>query len=544
MNRRNLILTLTLTLITIVLHLQCESNAKYDVAILNTTVISGDGNPWFRADLGIKNEKISYIGSLKHISAKKIIDANGLIVCPGFIDIHTHTDRGIDEIPTADNYLLQGVTTVLGGNCGSHPYPLKNLFKRIRKNGIAINFCSLIGHNTIRRKVMGLRRENPTPEQMKEMKELIDQEMRIGAFGFSTGLAYMPGTYSKTDELIELAGVAAKYGGFYASHIRNQGTKITEAIEEAIRIGEANRMRVEISHVKLASDAVWGKIKMITDPIEMARKRGVEVTIDQYPYTATSSGFSSSLPSWSLEGGHDEFIKRLADPKNYNRIKKEVIKRRLTSTKNINKLKTIYIANCKYNTEIEGKNLEEILIQRAMEPTIENGADLIIEIVKNGDASGVFFQMDEKDVETIMLLKYNMIASDGGIVEFGKGVPHCRNYGTFPRIIRRYVFEKHLLKLEDAIRKMTSLPAQTLRLTDRGIIKKGMYADLVIFDPKTIKDTATYSNPHQYPEGIKYVFVNGKIAAIDGKPTGRLAGKILYGPGKKKWELRIFRSKF
>jgi N-acyl-D-amino-acid deacylase len=512
---------------------QCAPPGQFDLVIRNGKILAGDGNPWFVADVGIRGDRIEKIGRIPSGQGKQEIDASGLFVVPGFIDIHTHADRRIDDIPTADNYLLQGVTTVVGGNCGGHDFPLAELFARLEKSGIAINFCSLIGHNTIRRQVMGLKMADPAPEEMKKMKELLDQEFRAGGIGFSTGLAYMPGTYAKTEELIELASVAAKYDGLYASHIRNQGTRITEAIEEAIRIGEANGIRVQISHIKLANDRVWGELERITRPVEEARKRGVEVFLDQYPYTATSSGFGSSIPSWALEGGHDAFVKRLEDPDTYRKIREGVIRRRLVSSKGINKLKTIYIARYRANPEYEGKNLEEILRMRGQKPTVENAADLIIEIQKNGGAQGVFFQMDEADVEALMRLDYNMIASDGGIIRFGDGVPHPRSYGTFPRVISRYVREKGVLTLPDAIRKMTSLPAQMLRLNRRGLIAEGYYADVVIFDFANIRDTATYSKPHQYPEGIRYVIVNGKIAAKDGKPTGVLAGRVLYGAGKK-----------
>jgi len=271
---------------------------------------------------------------------------------------------------------------------------------------------------------------------------------------------------------------------------------------------------------------------MITGPVEKAQKRGVNVHLDQYPYTATSSGFTSSFPSWAFEGGKEEFLKRLKDKKTYNRIKNYIIERRLTSTKGIDKLETIYIASYKKNPDYQGKNLKEILISRGQKPTIQNGVNLIIEIEKNGGASGVFFQMDEKDVQYLMKLSYTMHASDGAVRVFGEGVPHPRNYGTFPRVISHYVREKGVLNLEEAIRKMTSLPAQVFSLKDRGLIKEGMFADITIFDYENIKDKATFSNPHQYGEGFSYVIVNGKIVIENDKYTGELPGMVLYGPGK------------
>jgi len=283
----------------------------------------------------------------------------------------------------------------------------------------------------------------------------------------------------------------------------------------------------------LAHDAAWGQLERITKPVEEARSRGVEVTIDQYPYTATSSGFTSSLPSWAFEGGKEKFLERLKNKEAYEKIKSFVIERRLTSTKGINKLETIYIARFEKFPEYEGKNLQEILLSQGKEPTIDNAADYIIEIEKNGGAQGVFFQMDEKDVEDLMRLSYNMHASDGAVQIMGRGVPHPRNYGTFPRVIGHYVREKGVITLEEAIRKMTSLPAQTLRLKGRGLIKEGMYADLTIFDPLTFQDQATFSNPHQYSKGLMYVLVNGELVVEKGKHTGTLSGKILYGYGKK-----------
>lgn len=513
--------------------LSCSPHGKpYDLVIKDGFIIDGSGNPWFKADVGIKGKEIVRIGSIEKSQAERVIDVKGLIVSPGFIDVHTHCDRGIAKIPTVDNYALQGVTTVIGGNCGGHPFPLSELFQRLEKNGISLNFGCLIGHNTIRRKVMGFKMEAPSAEEMEEMKVLINREMKAGALGFSTGLAYLPGIYSQTEEIVELVSAVAPYGGVYASHIRDQGLHITEAIEEAIEIGEQNRIPVQISHIKLAHDAVWNEIERITLPIEEARRRGVEVTIDQYPYTATSSGFTSSFPSWAFEGGEERFLERLKDEQMYKKIAAFVIQKRLVSSKGIDKLETIYIARCQAFPEYEGKNLKEILLSQGKELTVENGVDLIIDIEKNRGASGVFFQMDEKDVEALMKLPYNMHASDGSVQELGKGVPHPRNYGTFPRIIAHYVRERGIISLEEAIRKMTSLPAQTFRLEKRGMIKEGMFADITIFDKEEFRDKATYSNPHQYSQGFAYVLVNGEIIAENEKHTGKLPGMILYGPGK------------
>lgn len=509
---------------------------SYDLVIKNGLIVDGTGTKAFSGDIGIRGNEIVEIGSLQKSRAIQTIDASGLVVTPGFIDVHTHCDRGIKRVPTVDNYILQGVTTVIGGNCGGHRFPLAKLYKDLEENGITINFGSLVGHNTIRREVMEFKMEEPTAEEMTQMKSLIDQEMKSGGLGFSTGLSYLPGIYSKTEEIVELASAVSSYDGIYASHIRDQAQHITEAIEEAILIGEKNNLTVQISHIKLADDEVWGETERITKPVEDARARGVEVFLDQYPYTATSSGFTSSFPSWVFEGGRDQFIERLKDPEVYAKVKAHIIDRRLTSTKGINKLETIYIANSRNYRDYEGQNLQQILATQGKEPTINNGADLIIEIEKNGGASCVFFQMDEKDVEDLMKLPYNMHASDGGVQEIGRGVPHPRNYGTFPKVISYYVRERDVISLEEAVRKMTSLPAQAFKLKKRGLIQKGMYADICIFDLEDFKDMATFAEPHQYSQGLSWVIVNGKIAVRDYKHTHTLSGMILYGDGKVQGE--------
>jgi len=499
---------------------------RYDLVIKNGKIIDGTGNPWFIADIGIKGKFIKKIGFIEDSKGKKVIDARGLVISPGFIDVHTHAE-GIEKNPKIENYSFQGVTTVIAGNCGGHSYPLKEHFRKLKANGISINYGSLVGHNTIRDIVMGKKLALPNEEEMKRMKKLLEQELKDGGLGLSTGLAYMPGIYSNTEELVELGNVVAKYHGIYTSHIRNQGKGIKEAIEEAIQVGEENKIPVLVSHIKLADESVWNEIWRITKPVEEARARGVEVFLDQYPYTATSSGFESSLPGWSREGGLEKFKERLLDKEKYEKIKAHVIQGRLTSIKGINKLQSIFIASCPWKKEYEGKNLEEILEMEGKEPTVENGADLIIEIVKNGDAQGIFFQMDESDVKELMKLPYLMIGSDGAMQIYGKGFPHPRSYGTYPRILGKYVREEKVLNLEDAIRKMTSLPANTFRIMKRGILKEKFYADIVIFSLEKIIDKATFGNPHQYPEGIEYVIVNGKIVVERNKHTGELPGMII-----------------
>lgn len=521
-----------LTFLTLFPSACSRDSQKFDLVILNGTVLDGSGQSGFSSDIGISGRRIVRMGSIENPGQAIVIRAEGKIVAPGFIDVHTHCDRGIDRVPTVDNYLLQGVTTVVGGNCGGHPYPLADLFSKLESHGISPNFACLIGHNTIRRLVMEYRMERPTAQETSRMKQLIREEMLAGGLGFSTGLSYLPGRYSDTQELIDLASAVAPFGGLYATHMRDQGEQITEAIEESIRIGEANGITIQISHIKLAKDSVWGQLERITRPVEDARSRGVRVFLDQYPYTATSSGFTSSFPAWAFEGGRAIFLKRLDDPAIRARIKAYIIERRLTSSKGIDKLSTINIAAYEHQPELNGKNLRDILLSRGVKPGIDSAAELIMEIERNGGASGVFFQMAEEDVSAMMRLPYNMHASDGGVQVPGDGVPHPRNYGTFPRVIAHFVREKKVIPLEEAIRKMTSLPAEVFGLRDRGRLMEGAFADITIFDPRDFTDQATFSQPHRYSRGLSYVLVNGTIVVENNRHTGARPGDILYGPGK------------
>ncbi len=513
----------------IVIFLACCSREPYSLVIKNGLVVNGTGKKPFVADVAVKGDRIAKVGRLKNPKALETVDATRMVVAPGFIDVHTHADRRVAEVPTADNYLRQGVTTIIGGNCGSHPFPLSELFARLEKQGIAINFGCLVGHNTIREKVMGMKMEEPTPEEMAEMKRLIEEEMKAGALGFSTGLSYLPGTYSRTEEIVELAGVAARFGGLYASHIRDQGKKITEAIEEAIEVGRRNRMTVQISHIKLADEAVWNKLSLITKPVENARKEGLKVFCDLYPYSATSSGFTSSFPSWAFEGGREKFLERLKDPEIYRQIKDHIIERRLLPSLGLNRLGLILISRCRLHPEYEGKSLEEILQMKGINPTPEAAADLIIEIEKEGGAQGIFFQMDDSDVMKLYKLPYVMVGSDGEIQVYGQGVPHPRSYGTFPRVIYYYTARKKLVTLEETIRKMTSLPAKVFNLEDRGVLKPGKYADITVYDPEEYRDLADYRKPHQYPQGLILVVVNGKVVYRDGQIQPLFPGKVLKG---------------
>ena len=533
MNRRLPFIFFFIVVLFLILSDSCSKSPSFDLIIRGGQVLDGTGNPSFRADVGLRGRRIVALGDLRGEKAGRFLEARGLVVCPGFIDIHTHCGRDIEDMPGADNYISQGVTTVIGGNCGGHPFPLGDLFRSLQKKGLGPNLGLLVGHNTIREKVMGFARRPPSGEEMDRIKRLVEEEMRAGALGLSTGLSYLPGIYADTEELVELASVAARWGGIYATHLRDQGQKIREAVEEAILIGERAGLAVQISHIKLADEAVWNRLELVRGPVEAARRRGVEVSLDLYPYTATSSGFTSSFPAWVFEGGAQKFQERIKDADVYRRVREHIIRRRLTSTRGLNPLQAIFIAQCRKFPLYEGWSLEAVLRERGWPLTAESAADLIIDLEKNGGASGIFFQMDEADVEAFLRMPWVMVGSDGGLQKMGQGQPHPRSYGTFPRVIARYVREKDVITLAEAIRKMTSYPAQVLRLPDRGLIKAGLAADLIIFDPQTFADTATFEVPHSFSRGLTAVLVNGQLVWENGRPTGRKPGTILFGRGHK-----------
>jgi N-acyl-D-amino-acid deacylase len=496
---------------------------RYDLVIANGKILTGDGSPAFEADIGIIDGKIAKVGDISEPDAEFILFARGLYISPGFIDTHTHADRALLDIPTADNYLMQGVTTIISGNCGASKYPLSELFDQLERSEVSINFGSLAGHNTIRGLIMGRKKDDPDKRELRLMKKRLEDEMDSGALGFSSGLTYYPGIHSKTPELIELVNVLKKYDGIYASHIRSEGRGIPEAVTEVIRIGEETGVKVHISHIKLADKDVWGQTEGIKDLIEEAHIRGVRITADQYPYTASSASYLAFFPDW----GRSVLRNSFKETQVYNRLKYRF------SLIFYDSMDKCYISNYEPNRDYEGKNFSEILEMLGREATPENAAELLIEIQRKGNARGIFFIMQDEDIDAFMALDYIMIGSDGTILEWGDGVPHPRNYGTFPKVLRRYVKEKKTLTLEKAIRKMTSLPAKTMGLEDRGLIEEGCWADLVVFDLDTIMDTSTYENPHQYPRGIHYVLVNGKIVVEEGRLTGKRPGKVLYGKGKK-----------
>jgi len=504
---------------------------KYDYIIKGGRIIDGSGNPWYGGDIGIKDGKIVAIGRLDTDLAKDFKDVHELIVAPGFIDVHTHVERSIREIPTAENYLFDGVTSIVTGNCGGSETDVDAFFAELRDGGISINVSTLIGHNSVRRAVMGSAQREPTPEEQAQMEALVDKAMLSGAVGFSTGLIYIPGTYSKTPEVVGLAKAASRRNGIYASHIRNEGNDeqmdIFGAIGEAINIGREARMPVEISHFKVSSKKLWGQSMKTIALIEQARAEGLDVTVDQYPYTASSTNLGVLAPSWALADSDTAMKARFNDPATRKNIVADM-KKSLARAGRDN-YSYAFVARCRWDSTLEGKTISQINKERERKATLDDEITTVLDMLEKGGASMIYHTMGEEDVQRIMQYPYSMVASDGGIIKFGDGMPHPRSYGTNARVLGHFVREKKVLRLEEAIRKMTSLPAQRFGFSDRGLIRPGMWADLVVFDETTVTDKSTFEKPHAYSTGIHYVFVNGNIVINHENHTGARHGQIMLG---------------
>ena len=505
-----------------------QAPERFDVLITNARIIDGTGNPWFWGSVAIRDGKIAGVGRVNG-TADQTIDAKGQIVAPGFIDVHAHTED-IFGNPTAENFVRMGVTSLVTGNCGGSVTDVGKFLGQFAEKPLAVNLATLIAHGSVRRDVVGLDDRAPTAEEQSKMNSMVDKAMKEGAVGLSTGLIYVPGTFAKTEEVVELAKVASAYGGTYASHIRNEGNEVVEAIKEAINIGEQAKMPVEISHFKIASKALWGQTPTTIGLVEDARRRGLQVTVDQYAYTASSTSLDSRMPSWAIAGGREQGKKRLADPATKVKIVKEM-KEWLKKAK-FKDLDFAYVASYRANPAFNGKNIAQITQEVRGKKKLDDQLEQVFDMYREGGAQMVYMQMDEPDVQAIMKQPFTMIASDSGVRNFGAGVPHPRGYGNNARVLGKYVRELKIISLEDAIRKMTSLPAQTFNLRDRGQIREGFAADIVIFDEKTVGDKATFANPHQYAEGFSHIIVNGKEVFDGSKLTGAMPGVPLFGPGR------------
>jgi len=495
---------------------------SYDTVIAGGTIIDGSGAKGFVADIGIREGVIQKIGKIKQSQATRIIDAQDKYVVPGFIDVHTHCDSGILDTRKKEalNYLYQGVTTLVGGNCGGGTYNVSDFFGRMEEQGIGLNVVHLVGHGTVRQAVMQYSDGAPTASQMEEMKALVRKAMAEGALGISSGLFYAPGSFAQTAELIELCRVVKEYGGIYATHIRdesNYALGLEAAIGEAIAIGEQAGVTVQISHIKALGKPVWGLAGSVSRIVEEARNRGVSVYADQYPYNASSTSLTAAVvPSWVQAGGRLRSL--LSDESQLPQIKREM-------AENIDRRggpETLVLASFSKKSEWEGQSLQDVSLTLSMNPV-----DTAIELILMGGASLVSFNMTDEDVEFFMSKPWVMTGSDGSLLVFGSSLPHPRSYGTFPRKIRTYVLDKKLISLEQAVRAATGLPAEMLGFKNRGKIEIGIVADLVIFDLDRIRDKATYTDPHQYSEGVEHVLIGGKSVIEDGLFNGMLAGKPL-----------------
>ena len=508
----------------------CTEPEKYDIVILDGNVIDGSGGPSLISDIGISDGKISFIGELNADQGISVIQAQGMAVTPGFIDVHGHIESSILRRPEATNLLFDGVTTMITGNCGGSRVNLAEYFQQVLDTGISINLASLIGHNSVRRTVMGTEDRDPSDVEMQQMSELIEQAMKDGAVGLSTGLLYIPGTFAETEEIVALAKVIAPYGGVYSSHIRLQDHRVYESIEEAVNIGKQAEVPVEISHIKIKGKNSWGGASKMLEQLNGYISEGLEVSIDQYPYTAASTGLSVNLPSWSQAGGNEELNRRLETDSIRDRIKREM--RQMLDFLGFEDYSFAYVSNCPWNAEYNGKSIPEIAVESGMDGDLGSQIELILEMMTHGQrVQMIYHYMGEEDVQTLMKSPLTMIASDGGIPEFGRGSPHPRSYGTNARVLSKYVRELNLLSLEEAVRKMTSYPAMRFGLEDRGTIEEGKAADILVFNSETINDLATFESPHAYSQGISHVIVNGKLVVEDSKPTGERSGQVLRGRG-------------
>ena len=500
----------------------------YDLLITNARVVDGSGNPWFHADVAIKDGRIARIGRLAPETASRTIDARGQILAPGFIDVHTHVES-IYNLPAAENFVRMGVTTLVTGNCGSSTTDVAEFLGRMKEKPLAVNLATLIAHGSVRRRVIGLGDRAPSAEELGQMQSVVEQGMKDGAVGLSTGLIYVPGTYAKTDEIVALARVAARYGGLYATHMRNEGDKVADAIRESIEIGEQAGLPVEISHFKISNKNLWGQTPVTLGLVREARARGLAVTVDQYAYTASSTSLDSRLPSWLRAGGLEEAKKRLADKPTRERVINDTLEALKKS--GFKDYSFAVVASYERDKSFNGKSIAEITRLVKNKTDVTTQIEQMLEMYEAGGAGMVYHGMSEDDVKRIMQEPFTMIASDSGVRQVDESVPHPRGYGNNARVLGRYVRELKLITLEDAIRKMTSLPAQTFGFRDRGLIREGFAADVVIFDEKTIIDQATFDKPHQFPIGISHVIVNGAPVMLNSQMSETRPGVALRGPG-------------
>jgi N-acyl-D-amino-acid deacylase len=503
----------------------------YDVIVRGGLVVDGTGTPARQADVAIANGRIAAVGDLGGARADREIDAAGLVVAPGFIDVHTHADD-LDQQPAPEHFLHMGVTTIVAGNCGGSSLPLDRALSSIEAARPALNYATLVGHNTVRRAVMGTERRAASADELLKMQLLVKQAMLDGAVGLSTGLQYVPGTYAGTGEIVALARVAGANGGVYASHLRNEGTRLEEAVAEAIDVGRQARCPVQISHLKVDSPANWGASARALALIDAARRTGLAVGADQYAYSAASSTLGIRFPAWVLEGGQAEINARLDDPGMWSRIRKEM--RGLIRERGLEDYAFAVVAQYAADPTRNGLSIPEIARRERHAADLDAQLEVMREMLRSGGALMVYHFMSEDDIARIMRHPQVSVASDSSLNRMGVGVPHPRGYGNNARVLGRYVRDRKVIALEDAIRKMSSLPAAQFGFTDRGTLAVGLAADVVVFDPRRVADAATYEDPHRHAAGVLYVLVNGVPVIDAGRVNGNRPGRVLRGPAWRK----------
>jgi dihydroorotase/N-acyl-D-amino-acid deacylase len=525
-----------LSLLVAVLVAACSQQEPFDVVIAGGDIYDGRGELPITADIGIRGDRIVSIGDLDGHPANMRIDARGLAVAPGFIDIHSHAlctseDRsGIFLWPDAENLIRQGVTSVIGGPDGNSPLPIAEYFARLEENPAAVNFGTFVGQGSVRGKVVGEDDRPATDEEIERMREEVRTAMEDGAFGLSSGLLYAPGSFATAEEVIALAKVVKPYGGIYISHMRNEALGLLDSVNETIRIGEEAGIPAQLTHHKAMGEPMWGRSTDSLALVDAANARGLDVSIDQYPYPASSTGLPAVFPRWSLDGGSDALKARLDDPEQREQVKDGIVYA-LINERGGNDPSRVVLADCSWDPSLNGQNLTDVLQQREIEVNIENAAELIMDLQYAGGCQCVYHAMSMTDVDRIMQHPTTMIASDGGIQAPTDRRPHPRNYGTFAKVLGEFVRERDVMPLTTAIHKMTQLPADRINMSERGRLEVGAIADIAVFDAEEIIDKSTFEDPHQYAEGMHHVFVNGEAVLLNGEMTGARPGMVLRSKG-------------
>lgn len=529
----------------------CTSKQDFDLVIKDGYIFDGLGNEAFKADIGVSGNFIQEIGKISSSSGKSVVDAKNLAVCPGFIDAHDHTDMQLLVNPKAESSIRQGITTLVSGNCGGSPFPItekiyeevkedlkafyqidltwkdiKGFFARLEEKGMALNYSSFVGQGTIRGAAVGFNDRPPKEEELEKMKKMVAESIKNGAVGLSTGLEYAPGSYAKSDEIEELCSVAAHYGGVYATHMRNEGDYLLESLDEAIEVARKTGISLQISHFKIAYPRNWHKVDAALAKVEKAKEEGISIFCDRYSYIAGSTGLSYYFPLWARQGTTDEFLARLKDPALDSKLRAHAAE----EEEKLGSWDKVVISSVvsEKNRQFEGKSVLQGAKEKGKSP-YEFMRDILIE--ERNRVGMVTFMMKEENLKKILANPLVGVGCDGSAIApygiLGRGKPHPRNYGTFPRVLGKYIREEKIVPMPEMIKKMTSLPARKFGFTKRGSLEKRYFADLVIFDEDRVIDKATWAAPHQYPVGIEYVLVNGKIVIKSGEHTGSLPGKVL-----------------